>query len=260
MARKRIKVSRRMLFVWLMLVGFIFLFTPQNLTNKFQFAFARTFHWPLSISRTISLSARSRQVFANSNREYENHIHNLEKMLADANKKIECLSSLRQRDLWENAKFIIASVTRDGASGASGGIVINRGSVDGLAKGQYVLGDNSIIGTINEVSPYAAQVRLITDIGSKMAVEIPSCNITRMMQGRGNNTAKIPLLPKKYKVQKGDIVYAATNAGFLDTPIIVGSVSNCKKNDNTPLLWEITLKPACDLNNLSNVAVIVLSE
>ncbi|MFC1781603.1 hypothetical protein ACFLZ8_05020, partial [Planctomycetota bacterium] len=54
-------VSRRMLFTWLMLAGFILFLAPQNLTNKFQFAFASVFRVPLKIGNSYSLSRTVQQ-------------------------------------------------------------------------------------------------------------------------------------------------------------------------------------------------------
>ena len=48
-----------MLFAWFMLGGLILLFSPQAVTSKFQFAFARFFRWPLSIGRNMPLSAKT---------------------------------------------------------------------------------------------------------------------------------------------------------------------------------------------------------
>ena len=33
----------------------------------------------------------------------------------------------------------------------------------------------------------------------------------------------------------------------------------CKSNDENPLLWDITVKPACDIKTLTDVAVIVMN-
>jgi hypothetical protein len=70
---KQIRVSRRMLFTCFMLAALIFFFTPQKVTNKFQFAFARFFRWPLSIGRSISLSLPAQQPVTGfvSRREYD---------------------------------------------------------------------------------------------------------------------------------------------------------------------------------------------
>jgi len=262
MARKQIRVSRGMLFIWFMLAGFILLFAPQNLTNRFQFAFARIFRWPLSIGRNISLSARTRSgtgrlIDPTSHREYENHITNLEKWLEQKHKKVEELSRLRDRYPLEDVKFILADVI-PASDRSSNKLIINGGKNYGLQQGQFVLGDNSIIGTISNVSFRSAQVKLVTDPTSKIAVRIAGLNVSRIMQGIGSNSAKIQMLSTKHEVKVGDDVYADKKIGFLDDLIIIGKIEQCKRGAE-PLLWDITVKPVCDIEGLNIVAVIVMN-
>ncbi len=251
-----------MLFIWFMLAGFIFLFAPQNLTNRFQFAFARIFRWPLSIGRNISLSARTRSTRGElidpiSQREYNNHITNLTKWLDQEHKKVEKLSGLRDRYPLEDVKFILADVI-PASDRSANKLIINRGKNYGLRQGQFVLGDNTIIGTISNVSFRSAQVKLVTDTTSKIAVRIAGLNVSRVMQGDGSNSAKIQMLSTKHKVNVGDVVYADKKIGLLDDLIIIGKVAQCKRGDE-PVLWDITVKPACDIEGLNSVAVIVMN-
>ena len=80
-----------------------------------------------------------------------------------------------------------------------------------------------------------------------------------IMQGNPPRWAKILLLPATHKVKIGDVVYAQKKPGFLGTPIIVGTVAQCKRDDENPLLWDVTVKPVCDIKKLSDVAVIVMN-
>ena len=262
MARKQIRVSRQMLFTWFTLAGFIFFFAPQNLTNKFQFAFAHIFRWPLSIGRSISLFAHTQQPLTDvvSRREYnklQNHLANLTEQLYQEHQKVENLSGLRDRLPLKGAKLVHADVIRAFTDGLRSEFIINRGENDGLVQGQFVLGDDSIIGTISYVSSRTALVKLVTDSTSKIAVKIAELN--RVMQGSGSNSAKISLLSIKHKVKIGDVVYAGKKPGLLDAPMIIGTVAHCKRDDKNPSLWDIKVKPACDIEKLNSVAVIIMN-
>jgi rod shape-determining protein MreC len=248
-----------------MLTGLIFLFTPQKLTNNFQLAFARIFSWPLSIGRNISLSARMQQPSTDvvSRREYnklQNHLTNVMEELLQKQRKIKKLSGLYDKlYALEGARLMVADVITAFIDGSQRELIINRGKIDGLAEGQFVLGDNSIVGTISNVSSHTARVKLINDPTSKIAVKIAELNVERLMQGNGNNSAKVQLLSIKHKVKTGDIVYARKKPGFLDAPMIIGTVAQCKRDDENPSLWDITVKPACDIETLNDVAVIVMN-
>jgi len=263
MARKLIKVSRRMLFTWLMLAGLILLFAPQNLTNNFQFAFARLFRWPLAVGRNISLFTRtwqSRPGITNRRQsEYENYIANLTEQLHSERQLVEKLTTLRNRFGLQGADLIPADVVTASIGGAHCELIIYYRREHGLAKGQFVLGDNSIIGTISDVSAPNAKVRLFTDPASKIPVRIGKLNIDRVMQGSGNNSAKVSLLSTKHNIKVGDHVLTCKKPGFLDTSLIIGTVARRKRDEQNPSLWDITVKPVCDIESLNSVTVIIMN-
>ena len=269
MAKNATKTFGRMLFTWFMLAGLIFLFAPQKLTNKFQFAFVRILRQPLSIGRNISLSASrliaseqhppTEPVSSERYNRLHNHLANVTEWLKQERQKVEKLSGLRDRPVWKGVDFVLADVIAASVNELRCELIINRGQKDGLAKNQFVLAYESIVGTISKVDTRTAQVRLTTDPASKIAVKIATLNMDRIMQGNGNNSTKVQLVSTKYKIKIGDIVYAQKRPGYLGTPVIAGTVAQCKNNDKNPLLWDITVKPACDIETLTDVAIIVMN-
>jgi len=247
-----------------MLAGFILLFAPQKLTSKFQLAFAHLFRFPLSIGRNISLSARVQQPLRDvvSRREYnkiQNYLANVEQELNQKHLKLKKLSGYDRLYSLEGAKLVMADVSTDAIDALHAELIINRGHIDGLAVGQFVLGDNSIIGTISELSSRTARVKLFTDPTSKIAVKIEKLNIDRIMQGSGNYSAKIPLVSKEHDIKAGDRVYARKEPGLLDAPMIIAKVAKCKQDDENPSVWDITVEPACNIEILNDVAVIIMN-
>ena len=158
---------------------------------------------------------------------------------------------------FDGAKLMLADVITASIDGSHSELIINRGQDNGLAVGQFVLGDNSIIGTISNVSSRTAKVRLITDPTSKIAVKIRE--LKTIIQGGDKNLTKVQLLSIKHKVEVGDEVYARKKPGFLDAPMKTGTVIRCKRDDENPLLWDITVKPACDVEKVSDIAVIIMN-
>jgi len=252
-----------------MLAGFIFLFAPKKLTNELQSAFDHIFSWPLiKIGWNIPLSAPAQQSLTDVvsrgehhrlREEYnrlQNHLVNIIEQRDQAYKEIKKLSGLRKRFPLEGDSLVPAYVIRIPNNRPSE-LRINRGEKDGLAKGQFVLGDNGIIGTISYVSSHTARVMLITDPASQIGVKIAEMN--KVMKGNGDNSAKVLMVPKKYKIKAGQNVFAFKEPGFLDAPMIVGKVTQCKTDDNDPLLWDITVAPVCDLESLNDVTVIAMN-
>ena len=263
------RVPDRVLFISLFLTGLVFLFAPQNITGKFQFAYVRVFCWPLSIGRDISLSAYGFMASAEGSEEdvvsrvrydkLHNRLANVTECLRQERQKVETLSGLRNRTVWQGVKFVLADIITSTIDGLHSELIINRGSQDGLAIGQFVMADESIIGTVCKVDNRTARVRLTTDPASQIAVKIEGLNKDRILQGTGEDSAEVKLLPTKYRVEIDEVVYAQKKPGFLSTPVIVGTVTQCESNKDNPLLWDITVKPACDIANLTEVSIIVMN-
>ena len=245
-----------------MLAGIALLFAPQGLTNKIQFTFIRLFKIPLAISRNLTqkTSEQKSQASVVDRSKYirlRNHLANNIQWLHQERHKVEMLSGLRDRSVWKDSDFILADIITAFMEKSRNELVINRGKKDGLAKGQFVLGDQSVIGTIIQLDSKTARVRLITDPASKIAVEIAELNASCIMQGETDNSARILLLPLKHQVKVNDVVYAGKKPGFLEVPIITGVVVQCEKSDENPLIWDITVRPACDIERLKSVTVII---
>ncbi len=264
MARKRIRITSRMLFAWFMLAGLILLFSPLAVTSRLQFAFARFFHRPLSAARHVPLSAKTelplKDDFSRKESQYQNYIANLEEELRQKNQAIQQLSGVRTRLRGlEGAKLVPADIIISPASGQRSEFIINRGKDDGVCKDMFVIGDNSVIGTISDLYPRTAKVRLFTDSASVAQVNMPDVEINMLMQGNGNNTAKIKMVPAKHQIKIGSPVMLRKKPGYMDSAMIVGEVQQCKRDSKNPALWDITVKPSCDITKLNNVAVIIMN-
>jgi rod shape-determining protein MreC len=138
-------------------------------------------------------------------------------------------------------------------------LIINRGSDDGLTKDLFVIGDNSVIGTISDLAERTAKVRLFSDASSAVGVNMAGLEINMLMQGDGGNTARIKLVPVKHKIKVGEAVLVRKKPGYLDISMIGGVVQQCRRDDKNAALWDITVKPVCDIAALNNVAVIVMN-
>lgn len=253
-----------MLFTWLMLAGLILLFAPQELTGKFQLAFVHIFRWPLSMGGNVVLTARTQQsadrVQDHSKTRDSNYVANLEQTLNEQRREFQRLYGLYNTFVWEGADFAVADVIIATNDGSRNELTIDCRKTDGLAKGQYVLGGESVIGTVSEVFPQIAKadVKLVTDSTSWIPVEVAGLkNIQKgIMTGNGNNSATIGNL--KEEVRVGENVFAHKKAGFLDAPIIVGNVVRCQRNSEMASVWDVTVEPVCDIEALEDVAVIIM--
>jgi len=175
--------------------------------------------------------------------------------LRDEQKRVEYLTGLRDTYPLGDAKLVEALVYSASIDKSSGDIFIDKGSKDGLVKGQFVLAQNSIIGTVSEVSSGGARVKLLTSPTSYIPVEIDGTK--RFMQGAGGNVARISMMRNKPK--PGSSVMAAKRAGLLSAPMIVGKIARCERNVESAVFWDATVEPVYSLDHLNDVIVIVMN-
>jgi rod shape-determining protein MreC len=241
------------------------------MTGKVQLAYARIFRSLLAPGRGVTIISQTpRANITVSHQEYSrlltiqrrqaNHIKNLQAQLDEAHAKIDELARLRNVPEWNRMSFQPAGIISDPKQ-SQNFLLINRGRADELAVGQFVLGDFSVIGTVSDVSEKTAKVKLITDPTSKLAVRVADLNAGGRMEGREPGVAVIPQVwvkrDAKREPKAGDRVYALNTPGFPEVPMITAEVVESRRDPNSPLLWEITVQPVCDIASLKRVAVVI---
>ncbi|MHC4758312.1 MAG: rod shape-determining protein MreC [Planctomycetota bacterium] len=265
MRLKRKKKPDLILLMLFGLTGLIILCLPQSMTSKLQFAFVRFFRAPLNFCNKITYPKPKNENTTNILNPYRyvrlrNHLANNIQLLHEQRQQLTHLNEVSNRYAWNGANFVLADIITFSIDYQRADVIINRGKNDGLASEQYVLGDYCVIGTIARLDDRTAYVRLVTDPASKLPVTIGQSDISALLEGIGNNQARIKLLPTEYNIKAGDIIYARKTPGFLDASIIVGSITECFRSQANPLVWDIKAIPACDVKTLENVTVVVMKE
>ena len=263
MARARFKPSKLTLFTGLLLIGIILLLIPQNVTSKLNFAFVDIFGFFLNIGESAAHQPKPRgdSPLSVSRHEYNKlqvAYDNLQTQFQEQKKQIDQLGRIRMTEPDPAAGLVLAKVINR----RKNEFIINRGSADGVVKGQYVLGDNAVIGCIEQVSSDISSVKLVSSSACKLHVKISAPDVNSYfngtIQGDDKEAAKVLNVPKKYKIKEGYYVYAAPKPGILQNSRIIGRISGCATDETNPVLWAITVKPAYDFDDITDVAVIVI--
>ncbi len=257
-------LSKKMLFIWCMLASVIIYLVPQDSSDKLQLAFAHIFHIPLDATKKFSLSSEAQQKLKDtvSRKDYDilaNEKNILEKKLEQLTDNFQLLTNLNSY-VGQNVDYILGYIVPATANLQYNELTINCAGVQGLKKGQLVMARNlTIIGTISNISPETrnAKVRLITDPDSKIAVRIDGLEQNLWMQGNGDNTSRIGNVSRDEKILPGQKVYSLRQADFTDWDRYLGTVVKCKPDDKNALLLDITVKPAWNIEELYEVAIII---
>lgn len=262
MRGKRVKTFKPGLLIFLFSAAITLLLAPQSFSDKCRLAFISALRSPLAFGRNLSLSLfkphkAAAGVSESKYRRLRNFQANTALLLKRERQKVEELMKVPDRAVWGGASFIPADIITSTINKNCGEFVVNRGAEDGVVTGQFVLGESSIVGIVESADTTVAKVKLITDPTSKIPVSIANLDVRRIMKGRGNDSAEIGLLASKYEIEVGDIVWARKKPGFLDTAVIVGTIAHCRMSDENPGIWEITVSPACNIEELKSVTVVV---
>lgn len=269
MARKPINVSKGTVFGTLLTVSLIFFFIPHDFTKGLNFLFDTVFSPLLRIGKVsvpkVFRAVPSSEEFV-SRTEYNRLLAAYDNVWADLRKEhklYEKLAGIRAARPKEGPGIVLAEVIYTKISSVKRELVVNQGQANGLEEGQYVLGENAIIGIVSETSRSTSRIRLLTDINANIPVWIwrpPSKKyIQGWMKGTGTEVGKIPLISTEYDVKDGDTVYAAARVGYLETARVIGKVTGLRSDEKKPLIWDITVEPLMKDEDISNVAVIVMN-
>ncbi|MCD6395148.1 MAG: rod shape-determining protein MreC [Planctomycetes bacterium] len=271
MLHKQLNMSRGTLFATLLTVAIAFQVIPGAHTERLNNLFSRVFGPVLDVGpRGLDVfrpaDDAEETVSTSKYNELWKVCQNTEAELLEMKRKYKVLSGMSGELPKPVPPLVLAKVISSSIDGYGHKIVINAGTGSGIETGQYVLdtSQTSIVGSISKVSETTATVRLVTDAMHIIMVGIRRKGrddyIEGPMAGDGRGGCKIGRVPRKeYDVRIGDTVYASAKRGLLDTPIVIGEVDQVMPDRNTPVLWDIRVRPIFEPAQLTELAVIVMA-
>lgn len=250
MAGRKTHVSPTNLFFSLLIAAFALLLLPHSLTGKLNLLFLTVFNPILQVGPQPSEHLRQSDGQVVARAEYDKlwkAYENLHAQLKELHEKYETIAQVRQSLPLPGTGILPAQVTSVNR-GIRHEMILNRGSESGVAVGQYVLSENrdSVLGTVIEAAEQLCRVRLLTDPAQNLEVQIRRPGTDQMIPARligdGRGGCKVPLMARDYDIRRKDVVYAAARPGLLEIPVVIGEVTNVEGNDQSPLLWDITVE------------------
>jgi len=141
-------------------------------------------------------------------------------------------------------------------------IFVDKGSSDGVERGDPAIGDGALVGAVTTVDPSESIVTLITDHSLSVSATVDSQGDTGLLVPAVGNPNALLLqdLPNHAVISKGDLVVTSgfksgTLQSLYPPGIPIGSVSN---NDPNELAnnGQVTVAPAADLRHLTAVQIL----
>ncbi|NLH16736.1 MAG: rod shape-determining protein MreC [Phycisphaerae bacterium] len=268
---QHLNISRGTMFFVLLTAGILLQIADHDSTKALGYRFQQIAGPVLRIGRAIQPTTTLAQkddpgklISPSEYRKLQTRYDNLNAELLDLQQRYSKLAHIRTILPEPGPALVVADVIQTAISPTQRELILNiSGQSQSVKPGQYVLGDDTIIGTISDVYSSRARVRLVTDsrhfLPAGILLEGARDYIPAQIGGAGDGTCKIPLLSRKdHDIQVGSAVFAMKRTGFLDTPILIGKVSSVQPDEKQPLLWDITVQPAGQVETLGSVAIVVM--
>jgi rod shape-determining protein MreC len=149
------------------------------------------------------------------------------------NEELKAALSFSER---EDDTAVVARVISESSDETFHGLVIDRGSEQGLAQGQPVIaGGGIVIGKIDSVSKSRATVLLLTDSMSKLAVSVQNGTGTLgVLEGDRGLSMSIALIPSHEKLTSGDAVITSGIEPGIRRGLAVGVIDTVHLDTQDP--------------------------
>jgi rod shape-determining protein MreC len=138
--------------------------------------------------------------------------------------------------------------------GTSGGaysrsVLVDRGSLDGVAKGQAAASGTGLVGRVTEVGERSARILLVTDLNSRIPVVVEPQHERAILAGDNSERASLQYLPPHVKVSPGDRIVTSGDGGVFPPGVAVGIVSSVEGST-------IRVEPGTDLDRIEYLRLI----
>ena len=178
-----------------------------------EFAVEPVYHvveWPVRALRNVYEQFQSRRSLRNAN-------EGLKRQLLAQQGALLRLATLeeenrRLRALFEGAEsqpfeYRFAELLHVDLDPFSHRVLIDRGSADGVTRGQAVIDGAGVMGQVEDVHPHYARVRLISDPNHALPVQINRTGLRTVAFGSGEtDRLDLPNVPRQADVRVGDLV------------------------------------------------------
>ena len=179
---------------------------------------------------------------------------------ASENQRLRALLGYKQ--VSTQFDLVAASVIGRAPDTWSSVVVINRGTLDGVADNMAVVTELGLVGHIMEAGLNSSKVQLILDPRSSVGtlIQRPESRVAGIVEGYINNPQQPRMIniPKNSDVQVEDVVVTSGFGGVYPKGIVVGKIKEIH-NEESGLLKYGIIAPSVNFEKLEDVAVIVAS-
>jgi rod shape-determining protein MreC len=135
-------------------------------------------------------------------------------------------------------------------------LIVNKGSLDGVAINSAVISPYGVVGKIIQVGPTSSLVQLITDPMFSMAVRLHESRVSGMVSGLGSDGSCIlQYVRDTDPINVGDKIVSSGLDQIFPRGILVGRVS-AVSSEGLPSFKRVEVLPAVNLRSLEWVLIV----
>ena len=143
-------------------------------------------------------------------------------VLASENAHLRKLLGVRET---VQAKSVVADILYDARDVFTRKIVLNRGTQEGVERGQPVIDENGVIGQVTRAFPMTSEVTLLTDKDQAIPVQVLRNGLRTVVYGRGQSGfLDMRSLSANADIQVGDLVVTSGIDGVYPPGLTVAKV------------------------------------
>ena len=186
---------------------------------------------------------------------YYAQIEELQKEVAELKSTLDLNSTLSEYT------YINATVVNRNIGYWYNTLTIDKGSKNGIKKGDAVITNSGLIGKIINVSNFSSTVKLLTteEINNKISIKITNDDnkYYGLLVGYDiyNNVYQIEGITESNKIKEGDMVTTTGLTDYFPSGLLIGYVKNVVK-DEYDLNSIIEVKPSVSFNDVSIVTIL----
>ena len=188
--------------------------TPENLIKKSFIATKNHF-----------LVYEENKILKEKVKDLETINYNSEFILAENERLKETLNELNF-----SSNEILAKVIVDKQSPFLKSIIVNKGSKHGAKLGMAVLDKEYLVGKIVELNFTTSRVLLLSDLNSKIPVDILPNSIQSILSGTGKENGKIQYVKEETLIENENKVFTSGAGGIFKPGIPIGEIDKKQSN------------------------------
>ena len=147
------------------------------------------------------------------------------------------LRSLLQMRPEPASRFLSARIIADTGGPFVRTVLVDAGTRHGVTGGQIAMAPGGVIGRVTSAGPRSARVLLLTDLNSRLPVQLQATRERAILTGDNTDRPRLSFLPQAARVHPGDVVVTSGHGGLFPPGLPVGRVETVGGGEPRVRLW-----------------------